>query len=55
VIPVAHTNGFGWDELVVFATILVALWVYRKVRGPIDDDVEPKPGGPNVPPREGGA
>lgn len=54
-IPVAHTTGFGWDELVIFATILVAIWVYRLVRGPVDDDGDANTDATKPPPpREGG-
>ena len=55
-IPVAHTNGFGLDELVIFGTILVAIFVYRTVRGPVDDEAEANSNtdATKPPPREGG-
>jgi hypothetical protein len=52
--PVAHSTGFGWDELVIFATILVAIWVYRLVRGPVDDGDANTDATKPPSPREGG-
>ena len=52
VIPVAHSTGFGWDELLVFGTILVAILVYRLVRGPIDAEGDANPEHRETPPGE---
>ena len=56
VIPLAHSTGFGWDELVIFGTILVGILVYRAVRGSVDPGPEGEEDGPDrkaPPAREG--
>lgn len=51
-LPVAHTTGFSWDELVIFVSILVAIKVYRVARGPVqgDGDANDSPASPGPEP-----